>query len=86
MSRFKLPFNDRVEVIWNEDGRYGAAYPKTDPDISPREDTFDGEQAQNLALNIAAGTTCAVVAGVFFGPMLPIIAPLALFNELVERA
>ena len=79
MSRVKVPFNDRVEIIWNEDGRYGTGY------HSGKDDTFTAEQAKNTALNAVACTGIAAVAFVFFAPMLPIIAPLALLNEIAEK-
>ena len=79
MSRHKLPFNDSVEIIWNEDGRYGTGY------HTGRDDTFTAEQAKNTALDAVALTGAAAVALVFFGPMIPIIAPLALFNEIAEK-
>ena len=54
MSRHKVPLNDSVEIIWNEDGRYGTGY-------TLGETIFNGEQAKNTILDAVAGTGIAAV-------------------------
>ena len=78
MSRFKLPFNDSVEIIWNEDGRYGAAY---DDDS---EDTFDGKDALE---KVAVGTLCVAGTAVAATTILPtalLISPLGILAAIED--
>ena len=47
--RFNLPFNDDIDIIWNENGRSGLAYD------SGREDTFEHTRINNSVAGVSLG-------------------------------
>ena len=78
MSRFNLPFNDRVEIIWNEDGQYGTGY------HDGIDDTIDGKE---LAGNVAVVGACAaggVVAACTLLPLMAFISPIFLLAAIAD--